>query len=195
MAATKSALTSGMHHCFFRHGLIVFFSSAARTVSYDRDSTNPSSTIRSASRRRFQWSWPSGAGLQAKAIRRPSVRSSILRYRWAWGRSLSTPSSPPSAKRRLTLNTVPWATSRAWATLGAGQPSSVLSRMRARLITRADPFPARTMCSSWLRSSGISRTANFSLTTPPPRNSTYCQQISTATRSPATTPRPSLIEY
>ena len=25
MAATKSALTSGMHHCFFRHGLIVFF--------------------------------------------------------------------------------------------------------------------------------------------------------------------------
>ena len=103
MAATKSALTSGMHHCFFRHGLIVLFFKCSRTVSYDRDSTNPSSTIRSANRRRFQWSWPSGAGLQAKAIRRPSARSSILRYRWAWGRSLSTPSSPALGKAPLDI--------------------------------------------------------------------------------------------
>ena len=46
----------------------VFFR-CRRTASWDNDSTTPNSTIRSASSRRFQWSWPSGAGLQAKAIR------------------------------------------------------------------------------------------------------------------------------
>ena len=49
---------------------------------------------------------------------------------------------------------------------GAGQPSPILSRMRARLTTLAEPFPARIMRFSWLRSSGVSRTANFSPTTP-----------------------------
>ena len=83
--------------------------------------------------------------------------------------------------------TVPWDTSRAWATLGA--------RIRARLITLAEPFPARTKCSSWLCSSGVRRTANFSLTTPPPRNNTNFWQIITATQSTATISRPSLIEY
>ena len=45
----------------------VFFR-CSRTVSWDNDSTALNSTIRSASRRSFQWSWPSGAGLQARAI-------------------------------------------------------------------------------------------------------------------------------
>ena len=43
----------------------VFFR-CRRTVSWDRESTAPKSTIRSANRRRVQWSWPSGAGLQAQ---------------------------------------------------------------------------------------------------------------------------------
>ena len=54
---------------------------------------------------------------------------------------------------------------------GLGHPGSRpalagLERIRARLITLAEPFPVRTICSSWSRSSGVSRTANLSLTTP-----------------------------
>ena len=45
------------------------FLSRSRTVSYDRLSTNPNSTAWSASNRRVQWSWPSGASLHARAIR------------------------------------------------------------------------------------------------------------------------------
>ena len=82
----------------------------------------------------------------------------------------SAPSSPSSAKRRLMRNTVPSDTSKAWATRDADQPSPVFSRIRARLLTRAELFPARTMCSSRLRSSGVSRTANFSRITPPHNN-------------------------
>ncbi len=54
--------------------------------------------------------------------------------------------------------------------LGAGQPSSVFSRMRARVVTRAEPLPARTKYSSWLRSSGVSLTPYLSLTIPPPHS-------------------------
>ena len=46
--------------------------SLSRTVSYINDVTNPNSTIRSASppqANRVQWSWPSGSGEQARAIR------------------------------------------------------------------------------------------------------------------------------
>ena len=42
----------------------VFFR-CSRTVSWDRDSTNPNSTVFPATSRRVRWSWPSGAGLQA----------------------------------------------------------------------------------------------------------------------------------
>ena len=45
------------------------FCSRNRTVSWDSDSTKPSSTTLPASARSVQWSWPSGAGLQARAIR------------------------------------------------------------------------------------------------------------------------------
>ena len=46
----------------------VFFK-CSRTVSWDKDSTRPSSTVFPARSRRVQWSWPWGAGLQARAIR------------------------------------------------------------------------------------------------------------------------------
>ena len=73
-----------------------------------------------------------------------SPRSSSLRYRWGWVRSRIAPSNPSSAKRRLRRNTVPSDTSRACATLEADQPSPVLSRMRARVVTRGlGPVPER----------------------------------------------------
>ena len=71
----------------------VFFR-CRRTVSWERDSTTPNSTIRSAIRRRFQWPWPSGAGLEAKTIGWASPRASSLRYRWGWVRSSIAPDKP-----------------------------------------------------------------------------------------------------
>ena len=59
---------------------------------------------------------------------------------------------------------------------GALHPSSVLSRIRARMITRAEPFPARTKCWSQSRCSGASRTPYFSLTIPPPPIITFQSQ-------------------
>ena len=79
---------------------------------------------------------------------------------------------PVLGETPLMRKTLDSATSRAWATLGADQPSSVLSRMRARAGTRAGLLPVRTRCSSWSRSSPVSRTGNFSLTIPPPHSNT-----------------------
>ena len=128
MWATKSALTLGMHHCFFCHGLRMFFSGAGApshgTGSQPRPAqpSGPPAGEGSSGRGR------PGAGLQARAIRWASPRSFSLRYRWGWVRSLSTPFNPSSAKRRLRRNTVPSDTSRAWATLDADQPSTGLEQ-------------------------------------------------------------------
>ena len=64
-------------------GLEGVFLSLSLTVSWESDATKPSSTTWSASNRRVQWSWPSGASLHARAIRWASPRSSSLRYRLA----------------------------------------------------------------------------------------------------------------
>ena len=114
-----------------------------RTPSWDMEGANPNSTTRPASRRRVQWSCPSGGGLQASAMRCASPRSSNFRRRLAWGRSHSAPSNPSPAKRCLTRYTVPSATSKASATRGAAQPSSLLSRIRALAVTRAELPPTR----------------------------------------------------
>ena len=123
-----------------------------RTPSWDMDEANFNSTTLLASRRRVQWSCPAGGGLQARAIRAcpvldtgwASPRSSSFRHRLAWGRSFSTPDNPSSVKRCLTRYTVPRATSRASATWGAGQPSSLLRRTRALAVTRAGCFPTQS---------------------------------------------------
>ena len=117
------------------------FLSRLRTPSWDMEDANPNSTTFPASRRRVQWSCPSGAGLQAKATRCASPRSSNFRCRLAWGRSRRALASPSPVKRCLIRYTVPSATSRASATWGAAQPSSLLSRIRARAVTRAELFP------------------------------------------------------
>ena len=62
----------------------------------------------------------------------------------------------------LVRNTVRGDVSRATATREALHPSSVLSRMRARLMTRAKYRPLRINRSSWARSSDDNRTAYFS---------------------------------
>ena len=136
-----------------------------------------------------------GGGLQARAMRWTPPRPSSLRYRWAWGRFWIAPSNPPSANRRLTRNTVPSTTSRVWATLGADQPSSVLSGMRAGVVTLAELFPAQTICSAWSRSSDVSRTVNFSLTTPPPHNNINYPKINTTGQSPMPPSKPRLTRY
>ena len=77
---------------------------------------------------------------------------------WSW----SAPSNPSSAYCRLVRNTVRGDVCSAVATWDALQPSSVLSRMRARLMTRAECWPFLINPSSWARSYCDSRTANFS---------------------------------
>ena len=59
------------------------------------------STTLPASRRRVQWSCPAGGGLQARAIRWASPRSSSFRCRLAWGRSFRTPRQPFFGKALL----------------------------------------------------------------------------------------------
>lgn len=155
-----------------------------RTASWDCDSTRPSSTALSARARNIQWSCPSEVGVQPKAIRWLPAWSSILRYRWPWARSLSTPSCPPSAKCNLTLNTEPRATSKTWATRNAVQPSPVLSGMRARVATRAGLLPAQTRCSDCSRNSGVSRTGDFSRPLPPSHNNTVRHRHISQTGTP-----------
>ena len=184
MLATNSALTLGMHHSFFRHGLREFFSGAAAPSRGIGRAPTPTPPPGPAKRRRVQWLCPSGGGLQAKAIRAcpvldtgwASPRSSSFRCRLAWGRSFSTPANPSSVKRCLTRYTVPKATSRASATWGAGQPSSLLRRTRALAVTRAGCFPTRISRRSSSRCSGTNRTAYLSLTiTATPANNTSHQ--------------------
>ena len=62
---------------------------------------------------------------------------------WPGDEIFRTPANPSWVKRCLTRYTVPRATSRASATWGAGQPSSLLRRTRALAVTRAGCFPTR----------------------------------------------------
>ena len=110
-------------------------------------------------------------------------------------RACSTPSSPPSTKRRLKRYKLDSATSKAWATLEADQPSPVSSSMRARVATRAGLLPARTSSSNRPRSSGVSLTANLSLTIPPLHNNTIRQRHSIPTRIPESLPKSTLTGY
>ena len=166
MGSTKSALTLGMHHSCFCHGLRAFFSGAAAPSRGPVRAPTPTPPP----------SLPAGAGSNGHASAgepdcRPARCGGLRPGRPASGtdgpgcRSCSTPANPSSAKRRLMRNTVPSATSRAWATWGADQPASVFSKIRARVVTRAVHLPARTRCSSWFRCSGVNRTPYFSLTT------------------------------
>ena len=58
----------------FPPGLEGVFLSLSLTVSWDSDGTNPNPTTLPASKRRVQWSLPSGALLHARAIRKIPTR-------------------------------------------------------------------------------------------------------------------------
>ena len=128
-------------------------------VSTEIFSTKPSSTTLSASKRTVQWSCPSGAGLQATAIRWAVCRPDSALRRCCWTCSCKTASNPPWAKRRRTLATVAWHTSRASARAAVLQPWADLSRMRARVSVRALALPRRTKVSRVVRSSSVKVTA------------------------------------
>ena len=173
MLATNSALTLGMHHSLFCQGLRAFFLDACAplrgTWRMPASTPPPCQPAGAGSSGHAH----AGGGLQARAIRWASPRSSSFRCRLAWGRSFSTPDNPSSVKRCLTRYTVPRATSRASATWGAGQPSSLLRRTRALAVTRAGCFPTRIRRWSSSRCSATSRTAYLSLTiTATPANNT-----------------------
>ena len=147
-----------------------------RTVSYDRLSTTPNSTNRSASPPQadnVHWSWPSGAGEKPRAISCASLLSSSLRYRLTWGRSRNTPSKPSAAYRRLTPYTVPSDTSRASAICGAFQSSSIFSSMRAQVTTCAESARANqpVQSFSFLRDQlyGVSLPGQSDRTSPQPQ--------------------------
>ena len=116
---------------------------------------------------------PTGADSSGRGLRAPGCGQSDqagfapviqLAVPFGLGPVLDCPSQPLFGETPLTRNTVPSDTSKAWAIPDADQPSVVLSRMHARVVTLVGLLPERTVCSSWSRSSGVSRTANSSLT-------------------------------
>ncbi len=121
--------------------------------------TNPNSTAFCASKRTVQWSCPSGAGLQATAIRWAVCKPERALRRCCWTLSCKTASSPPCAKRRRTFVTVASHTSKATARADELHPSADLRRMRARVMVRALALPRCTKVSRVVRSSPVKVTA------------------------------------
>ena len=112
-----------------------------RMPSCDMESTRPSSTALSDSSLNVQWSCPSGALLQARAIRCASPFSSSFGGLPGRGRSTTAPCSPTSQKRLLIRHTVPGDTSSASAIRCTVQPSSAFSKIRALATSRAELVP------------------------------------------------------
>src|SRR6185503_9504272 len=104
-------------------GLRFVFLSVWRTVSWEIASTWPSWTNRSASKRRDQRAWPSGASLQARVMSCASrCPSSFRGCAYEEGRGRRAASKPSSTKRSRTRITVQRPTSRAWHTASSVQP-------------------------------------------------------------------------
>ena len=128
---------------------------------------NPSSTNRSASKRRPHPERPSGASEQASRINSASCSPSSL---WSYSRSgllrSMAPFKPLSQKRSRSDWTVPSATSRASAVrlsvqAGPSGPSSTFSKMRARVSSRAGRSPRPMRSRRYSRFSEVSSTRYF----------------------------------
>src|SRR5262249_42492137 len=105
------------------------FLSVRRTVSSEMVSTTSNATSSSASSCIVQRACPSGAALQAVAIRRASCLASSARLPPGRGRSVSAPSRLPSTKRwRVRSTVVRWICS-AVAIAWSVAPSSACKRM------------------------------------------------------------------
>ena len=94
------------------------------------------------------------------------------------------PVQPFLGKALLNRYTVPSATSSASATLGAAQLSSLLRRIRALAVTRAELFPTRIRFWSSSRCSGASRTAYLSLIITAPPSELHPKQYTTIGQIP-----------
>src|SRR5258706_3283533 len=96
----------GQAPVFMLPGFEFVFLSSSWMVLGEMFVTNPNSTAFCASKRTVQWSWPSGAGLHATAIRWPVWRPERALRRCCCTLSCKTASSPPWANRPRTLVTV-----------------------------------------------------------------------------------------
>src|SRR5262252_7022320 len=138
------------------------FFNTRRTLSYEYDSARPSATTRSASRCKVQRWRPSGAALQASAIKRAVACASSLGCLPGRGRS-SSAASPSSTKRWRVRSTVARPTERAAAMARSSAPSAALSRIRARVTLRVACVPLCSRCASWALSSSRRGTRYFFL--------------------------------
>src|SRR5919197_1101685 len=138
------------------------FFKTRRTLSYEYDAAKPRATTRSASRCKVQRWRPSGAALQASAIKRVSAFTSNLDCAPGRGRSASAP-RPSATKRWRRRSTVARPTESAAAMALSAQPSAALSRMRARVTLRVACVPLGSRASSCWRSSLSSVTRYFFL--------------------------------
>src|SRR5262249_22036603 len=136
------------------------FFKTRRTLSYEYDAARPRATTRSASRCKVQRWRPSGAALQAAAIKRASAFASSLGCVPGRGRS-SSAASPSSTKRWRVRSTVARPTERAAAMALSSQPSAALRRIRARVTLRVACVPLCSRCSICTRSSSLSATRYF----------------------------------
>src|SRR5215217_4699052 len=138
------------------------FFNTRRRLSYEYDAAKPRVTTRSASRCKGQRLRPSGAVLQASAMRRACACASSLGWVPGRGRSSSAP-SPSSTKRWRVRSTVARPMESAAAMALSSAPSAAFSRIRARVTLRVACVPLCSRCSSCSRSSSSSVTRYFFL--------------------------------
>jgi hypothetical protein len=133
-----------------------------RPVSRARAGAQPHAPTVSATSRRGQCAWPSGAGVHATAS--PCAAGCPGSFRRAPGRGASS-SAPRCVRtnrwRVRATGAVPTATAAALAS--ALSPSAALSRRRARVSVRAPGLPPRSRCAQVARSSVRKSTPYFFL--------------------------------
>ena len=182
MWAAKSALTLGMYHSCFCRGLRVFFQPVAHSLVGH-----------------------GGRQPQFHHLARQQAQGPVVmpRRRWAAGQHhQSLPRTgygvgfPPIVQLPVPVGLGP-VPQHLFQTIlgktpfdpvhrvlghiqGLGHPGSGparigLSRIRARVVTRAGPLPARTKCSNFSCCSPVSRTPYLSLTIPPPHINPVCR--------------------
>ena len=139
MLATNSALTLGMHHSFFCHGLRAFFWTLAHAL-VGPGGRQPQRDHHLPSRRPGSRLMPLRIAGQAKATRCASPR---FPTGWPGAGPARALSNPSPEQRCLIRITVPSATSRASATWGAAQPSSLLKQNPGSGGHLAELFPTR----------------------------------------------------
>ena len=134
-----------------------------RTASCEMSEANSKATTRSASKRKVQRAWPFGGTLHTSAIKRASCLLFNLRGCPDRGFSAKACGKPASTKRLRVRSTVARPTCNTSAINSSDNPSSALSKMRARITFRADGLPRRMNSSSSSRSVDSRSTLYFIL--------------------------------